>query len=68
MPVVSQTVLPLSDNTQSTLLPVLFNGAYKYSFSIFEYVRSKDVAEQLSKQLPYLLAYSIGGMHSMLLK
>lgn len=53
---------------QSTLLPVLFDGAYKYSFSIFEYVRSKDVVEQLSEQLPYLLAYSIGGMHSMLLK
>lgn len=53
---------------QSTLLPVLFGGAYKYSFSIFEYVRSKDVVEQLSEQLPYLLAYSIGGMHSMLLK
>ena len=52
----------------STLLPVLFDGAYKYSFSIFEYVRSKDVVEQLSEQLPYLLAYSIGGMHSMLLK
>lgn len=53
---------------QSTLLPVLFDGAYKYSFSIFEYVRSKDVVEQLSEQLPYLLAYSIGGMNSMLLK
>ena len=53
---------------QSTLLPVLFDGAYKYSLSIFEYVRSKDVVEQLSEQLPYLLAYSIGGMHSMLLK
>ena len=53
---------------QSMLLPVLFEGAYKYSFRIFEYVRSKDVVELLSEQLPYLLAYSIGGMHSMLLK
>ena len=53
---------------QSMLLPVLFDGAYKYSFSTFEYIRSKDVAKQLSPQLPYLLAYSIGGMHSMLLK
>lgn len=53
---------------QSKLLPVLFDGAYNYSFSIFEYVRSKEVAELLSVQLPYLLAYSIGGMHSMLLK
>lgn len=53
---------------QSQLLPVLFDGAYKYSFSIFEHIHSKDMAEQLSEQLPYLLAYSIGGMHSMLLK
>lgn len=53
---------------QSKLLPVLFDGAYNYSFSIFEYVRSKEVADLLSEQLPYLLAYSIGGMHSMLLK
>jgi len=53
---------------QSALLPVLFDGAYKYSFSIFEYIRTKDVAEQLSVQLPYLLAYSVGGMHNMLLK
>ena len=53
---------------QSKLLPVLFDGAYKYSFSIFEYIRSKDVAEYLSVQLPYLLAYSIGGIHSMLLR
>lgn len=53
---------------QSALLPVLFEGAYNYSFSIFEYIRSKDVAEQFSVQLPYLLAYSVGGMHSMLLK
>ena len=53
---------------QNHLLPVLIDGAYNYSFGIFEYIRSKDVAEQLSEQLPYLLAYSIGGMHSMLLK
>ena len=53
---------------QGHLLPVLFDGAYKYSFSIFEYIRTKDVAEHLSLELPYLLAYSVGGMHSMLLK
>ena len=53
---------------QSSLLPVLFDGAYQYSFHIFEYVRSKEVAQQFSAQLPYLLAYSVGGMHSMLLK
>ena len=52
----------------SHILSVLFDGAYKYSFGIFEYIRSKNVAEHLSLQLPYLLAYSVGGMHSMLLK
>lgn len=53
---------------QSNLLSVLFDGAYKYSFGIFEYIRSKNVTEHLAPQLPYLLAYSVGGMHSMLLK
>lgn len=53
---------------QSTLLPVLFDGAYKYSFSIFEHIRSAEEKEQYSAHLPYLLAYSLGGMHSMLLK
>ena len=41
---------------------------YDAKFSIFEYIRSKNVAEHLSLQLPYLLSYSVGGMHSMLLK
>lgn len=53
---------------KNSLLPVLFEGAYKYSFKIFEYVRTKEVADSFSIPLPYLLAYSVGGMHSMLLK
>ncbi len=53
---------------QNNLLSVLFEGAYNYSFRIFEYIRSKDVADKFSLPLPYLLAYSVGGMHSMLLK
>lgn len=53
---------------QSTLLPQLFDGAYKYSFSIFEYIHSRNVTEQLYMHLPYMLAYSVGGMHSMLLE
>lgn len=53
---------------KSDLLPVLFDGAYKYSFSIFELVRSTKIASSYSEQLPYLLAYSVGGMHSMLLR
>lgn len=53
---------------QNHLLSVLFEGAYKYSFSIFEYRYSKDIVDNFSLHLPYLLAYSVGGMHSMLLK
>lgn len=53
---------------QNNLLSVLFEGAYKYSFEIFEYIRSRDVMDKFSLQLPYMLAYSVGGMHSMLLK
>lgn len=53
---------------QNDLLHVLFEGAYKYSFQIFEYVRTKEVAAEFSNMLPYLLAYSVGGMHSMILK
>lgn len=53
---------------QNCLLPLLFDGAYRYSFCLFEYIRSAEVAGQFSGQLPYLLAYSVGGMHSMLQK
>jgi len=53
---------------KSKLLPVLFDGAYRYSFNIFEYIRSRETVRQFSAQLPYLLAYSVGGMHSMLQK
>lgn len=50
------------------LLVPLFEGSYEYSFKVFEYVRSKETAEIYSSFLPYLLAYSIGGMYSMLMK
>lgn len=53
---------------KNNLLSVLFEGAYKYSFKIFEYIRSKNVMDDFSLPLPYLLAYSVGGMHSMLIK
>lgn len=54
--------------SRNNLLPVLFEGSYKYSFKVFEYVRSKETADIYSPYLPYLLAYSVGGMYSMLLK
>ena len=50
------------------LLTALFDGAYKYSFDIFLQIRSKEIVSEYSELLPYLLAYSIGGIHSMLLK
>ena len=53
---------------KNNLLSILFDGAYRYSFQIFEYIRTKDVADSFAQQLPYFLAYSVGGMHSMLLK
>ena len=53
---------------KSNLLGVLFDGAYRYSFEVFAYIRTKDVADQFAAQLPYFLAYSVGGMQSMLIK
>ena len=53
---------------QNHLLLTLFEGAYNYSFQVFEYVRSREIVNKLDTQLPYLLAYSVGGMHSMLMK
>ncbi len=53
---------------QNNLLVLLFEGSYKYSFKVFAYVRSKETADAYSSLLPYLLAYSVGGMFSMLLK
>lgn len=50
------------------LLQRVFDQSYQYSMQIFEFVRSKEIADSFSPHLPYLLAYSVGGMHSMLLK
>ena len=61
-----KNILDLFKN--SDLLPLFFDGAYHYSFQIFEYIRSKEVSEYLSNELPYLLAYSVGGIHSLLIK
>ena len=53
---------------RSNLLPQLFEESYDRSFEVFRSVRSADIAEHNKDQLPYLLAYSIGGMNSMLIK
>ena len=53
---------------QSNLVPQLFEESYGRSFEVFRSVKSEDIAEHYKAQLPYLLAYSIGGMNSMLIK
>ncbi len=53
---------------RNRLLTLLFEGAYQYSFKVFTYVRSKETADAYSPLLPFLLAYSMGGMYSMLIK
>lgn len=50
------------------LLPRVFEQSYQYAMQVFEFVRSKETADALALPLPYLLAYSVGGTHSMLLK
>ncbi len=50
------------------LLTLLFEGSYQYAFQVFEYIHSKEVADDHSSPLPYMLAYSVGGMYSMLVK
>lgn len=53
---------------KNRLLPRVLEQSYQYSMQIFEFVRSEEVAESLSLPLPYMLAYSVGGMHCTLLK
>lgn len=53
---------------KNNLLHRLFEYSYQYSTEVFEFVRSKEVAASFTLPLPYMLAYSVGGMHSMLLK
>ena len=50
------------------LLPRVFERSYQYAIQVFTFVRSKELADTLALPLPYLLAYSVGGMQSMLLK
>ncbi len=53
---------------QQNLLTLLFEGSYQYAFQVFACIRTKEAADHFSLPLPYMLAYSIGGMYSMLLK
>ncbi len=53
---------------KSGLLPLVFERSYQYAVQVFEFVRSKELAASVALPLPYMLAYSVGGMHCMLLK
>lgn len=53
---------------KSDLLPRVFDQSYQYAIQVFEFIRSRELMESFALPLPYMLAYSIGGMHSMLLK
>ena len=53
---------------KNRLLPRVLEQSYQYAIQIFTFVRSREIADSLSLPLPYLLAYSVGGMHCMLLK
>lgn len=53
---------------KNNLLPKVFDFVYSNSAAVFELIRTTDTARQYSAELPYILAYSVGGMHSMLLK
>ena len=50
------------------LLPRMFEYVYRNSENIFVAARNTEKARELAKSLPYLLAYSVGGMHSMMIK
>lgn len=50
------------------LLSHLFESSYRHSQEVFEFVRTSEIANHFSRQLPYLLAYAVGGMHSMLIE
>lgn len=54
--------------SRNDLLPRMFEYVYRRGESIFITVRTPETAKEFAPTLPYLLAYSIGGMHSMLMK
>lgn len=51
---------------QHELLPVLMEATRNYADEIFSVVRSPETAAAFSPLLPYMLAYTVGGMHNML--
>ena len=54
--------------SKNDLLGIMFEYVYRNAEKIFVAVRTLEKAEEFASSLPYLLAYSVGGMHSMLIK
>jgi AcrR family transcriptional regulator len=54
--------------SRNGLLPRLFEYVYRNAQPIFTAVRTEETTQSFAPTLPYLLAYSVGGMHSMLMK
>lgn len=50
------------------LLYLVNEVSYHYSLKVFELVRSKESVSYFADNLSYLFAYSLGGIHSLLLK
>ena len=53
---------------KNNLLGIMFEYVYHNAEKIFVVVRNSEKAVEFAHSLPYLLAYSVGGMHSMLIK
>ena len=53
---------------KNDLLSRMFEYVYRSAEKIFVVMRTSEMAEEFAQPLPYLLAYSVGGMHSMLIK
>ena len=51
---------------QHELLPALMEASRNHAEEIFSAVRSPETAASFSPLLPFMLAYTVGGMHNML--
>ena len=53
---------------KNNLLLYIFDYSYEHSYAIFQEVHTDNEYNSFSDVLSFLLAYSFGGLHSMLLK
>ena len=50
------------------LLQRILDQSYEKSAQVFQFVHARDTGNTPSLPLPYLLAFSVGGMHNMLIR